>query len=1190
VSLIAEAAILNNFRCAQTAEYRHGDRDGCMKGTRGAVLDEIELWTEDFDRPPVYWLNGLAGTGKTTIAQTIAERMFTSGQLGASFFCSRDFLDRSNLQLIFPTLAVQLARKFAEFRSIVVPLVQSDPGIVDESLYHQMEKLIVGPLTESDVSTLIIIDALDECRDDKPASAILSVLGQFVSKIPKVKFFLTGRPERRIREGFRLPRMVEATDVFILHEVEPRQIDGDIRLFFKQSFSELASRWHELENWPTKGQLDLLCERAAGLFAYAVATVKFIDHRNNDPEEQLDRLLKSSESSAREGRVELRGGMSLNALYMTILREAFGRDDPEDDPTTRSVLGAIVLAANPLSPSTIATLLGFRTKSVSLRLSSIHSLLILQEDVNHPVRPFHKSFPDFIIDPTRCADQRFHISPPIHHSELLIGCLELMNRRLEKNMCKLLDGAANSEVADLRDRIEKYIDHSLRYACESWHKHLVDLRTVPYHASRITSTLHRFLEEKLLFWLEVLSVLGTLRDAVDALQVAAKRLEVRRASTHDRLSCQNLLRPKKASPTLDLVNDYFRFVTGFFEGINTSAPHIYHSALPQSPRTSIVRRLYERYAHPLVRVARGVPTSWDPTIATIKRSNGIQCIAWSPCSRFIAISSQDSAGVQILDAVTLKQLNSFTPPHRSTQLLAFTPTNRLLMWLGGDPRVFTSWDIQTGVQASEIPIEGPPHARSITHSGCGTMLGVLFHGNPSVINTYDTISGTLMHCHSVEGVRAGTFWTHDNCVRFTTFRPGFITICEVGFASQLPPTEVESLPTPNDFDTNLSLFLPVPPRLAFIGPGKTVLVWDAQYSKLLLDSTDVGNPNTMTFSSDGHFFTCGTFSPEIYLWKESPTGYILHRKLIYDDVGVGYCEPFLSPDGQSIIAYGGGHRLQLNLWRTTDSSSPSSSLPTQGLHPTDRFVIGFSPDGLLAAAARLLDNTATVFDLKSGATQLIIDAGHCIHGLGLAGSAVVAVISYGTVVTWNLPTGPHVIDARVDSSDGVRTTKLDLSASIYELPPDTVSISPDLNYIAVTDGGGVFNSWDVPAGKSLMYAWTGSWAHSSWFTPDGRELWFLGSGRGEGWAIVRDSETNITKLEPFGPTRGPPEGHPWQPPRGCRVTGDGWVLNSTGKRLLWLPPRWRSHERAVDRVWSGRFLALLHAQLPEVVVLELLVE
>jgi len=103
-----------------------------LKGTRGVVLDGIEFWARDFTKSPIYWLNGLAGTGKSTIAQTITERMFVDGQLGASFFCSWDFEDRRNLQLIFPTLAVQLARKYTEFQSTFISLVESNPGIAYE--------------------------------------------------------------------------------------------------------------------------------------------------------------------------------------------------------------------------------------------------------------------------------------------------------------------------------------------------------------------------------------------------------------------------------------------------------------------------------------------------------------------------------------------------------------------------------------------------------------------------------------------------------------------------------------------------------------------------------------------------------------------------------------------------------------------------------------------------------------------------------------------------------------------------------------------------------------------------------------------------------------------------------------------------------------------------------------------------
>ena len=480
-------------------------------------MDKIELWTCDFDKPSVYWLNGLAGTGKTTIAQTIAERMSADGRLGASFFCSRDFEDRRNLRSIFPTLAVQLARRYSQFRSIFIQLVQSNPEIVHESLYAQMKKLIIQPLAKSAVSTVIVIDALDECKDKEPASAILSVLGQFVAEVPTVKFFITGRPESRIQEGFRLPSLAESTEVFVLHEVEAGQVENDIRLFFTHSFSELKRYRRGLGDWPTEEQVDVLCSRTGGLFVHAVATIRFIDHRSSSPKKQLDRLLQSQESSTLEGKTKFKDNETLDSLYTSILREAFGGDDPENDLRVRSILGAVVLAANPLSPAAIATLLGFEPEEVYPILSLLQSLLILPEDADQPVRPFHKSFPDFVINPARCTDQRFRVYPPDQHVELLGGCLETMNRELERNMCKLPDGVVNSEVVGLKERTEEHIGQALKYACKSWHKHLVG--TIP---ADVAPVLDEFLGKNLLFWLEVLSVLGAAREAVDALEATTR--------------------------------------------------------------------------------------------------------------------------------------------------------------------------------------------------------------------------------------------------------------------------------------------------------------------------------------------------------------------------------------------------------------------------------------------------------------------------------------------------------------------------------------------------------------------------------------------------------------------------------------------------------------------------------------------
>ena len=510
--------VLNSCNRAHGAGYRRGNRNGCLKGTREGVLNEIEEWTEDFEKSPIFWLNGLAGTGKSTIAQTIAETLFADGRLGASFFCSRGFEDRSDLQFIFPTLAFQLAHKYLDFRSSLIPLLRSNPDIVHESLQDQMEKFLIGPLRSAGISTVIVIDALDECRDEEPESAILLVLGQSVSEIPGVKFFITSRPERHIMSGFRGLMLKDAANVFILHKVEPYTIDNDIRRFFKHELSKLPRR---PEAWPTDAHLDSLCRRAAGFFVYAVATVNFLKHRFKRPSDRLDVIMRSPESTMHEGQIPLKVYNSLDFLYTSILHTAFLGNNADDDAMVRSVLSAVVLAANPLSSSAIAMLTGFEVDEVGSLLESIQSLLALHDNINHPIQPFHKSFPDFITDPTRCVDTRFYISPD-HHIKLALRCLKLMTESLRKNMCSLPDYILNSEVKDLPRRIkESGIHGALEYACRSWYKHLVMTKD---QIADIVSALHCFLEGKFIFWLEVLSILGAAGDAARALIATMKWL------------------------------------------------------------------------------------------------------------------------------------------------------------------------------------------------------------------------------------------------------------------------------------------------------------------------------------------------------------------------------------------------------------------------------------------------------------------------------------------------------------------------------------------------------------------------------------------------------------------------------------------------------------------------------------------
>ena len=205
----------------------------------------------------------------------------------------------------------------------------------------------------------------------------------------------------------------------------------------------------------------------------------------------------------------------LSDLYTSIMQTAFSEEDPEVHSKVRSIIGAVVLAVNPLPPSAIAELVGLDAEEVILLLTLVQSVLALDEDSDKPVKSFHKSFPDFITDPSRCTDVRFYISPRNVHLELATNCLRMMNEGLEQNLLSLPDYALNSEVKDLETRIDDRISIALRYACRSWHSHLTKAEG---DINDIVSPLRIFLEQKFLAWLEVVSTVGAVGGAVVAFE------------------------------------------------------------------------------------------------------------------------------------------------------------------------------------------------------------------------------------------------------------------------------------------------------------------------------------------------------------------------------------------------------------------------------------------------------------------------------------------------------------------------------------------------------------------------------------------------------------------------------------------------------------------------------------------------
>ena len=488
-----------------------------MKGTRKDVLLQIENWSNDEQDKRVFWLNGLAGTGKSTIAQTFAEMTFADGRLGASFFCSRDYEDRSNLQSIFPTLAFQLAYRYPQFRNELLPILTANPDVGRETLCSQMEKLIVHPLRDTQVQTIIIVDALDECQDEEPASALLSVLSRNLHEIPSVKFFITGRPEPRIRSGFRLQSLRPHTDILKLHEVQPSSINSDIRLFFRAQLTDIAKNRSDcdlLEAWPSSADLDTLSKKAAGLFIYASTIVRFVGSQDHQPAERLADIIGLPQSTVEEGK------SGLDQLYTQVLQQAFLNIRAEDEKfysRFRSVVGAVLLLFNPLSVATLSELLGVSDVSTALR--SLHSLLILPTNQPDPapIRVLHKSFPDFLTDPQRCNDKRFYVDSPSHHRNTSLSCLRLMKGKLKRNICQLEEYASLSQIEDLQSQRATHIGGALEYACQFWASHLAKATSSGPEVEDVFKAVDEFFTTCFLFWVETLSLIGKLHVGVYAL-------------------------------------------------------------------------------------------------------------------------------------------------------------------------------------------------------------------------------------------------------------------------------------------------------------------------------------------------------------------------------------------------------------------------------------------------------------------------------------------------------------------------------------------------------------------------------------------------------------------------------------------------------------------------------------------------
>jgi NACHT domain len=454
----------------------------------------------------------MAGTGKSTIARTVARKYHDQKRLGASFFFSKGGGDVSHAGKLFTSIATQLASKSSSLKRYICEAIAEHRGIASQTLHDQWNQLLLQPLSKLEAVSIqspliLVIDALDECEGENDIRGILQLLAEARAlRTVQLRIFKTSRPETPIRHGFyQIPET--GHEDFILHNISASIIDHDISIFLEHNLRIISPELSLVADWPGKQIIERLVQSAAGLFIWAATACRFIRDGKRFAERRLSLILQGDTSATAPEE-------KLNEIYIAILTNSVSDkySDQEIEELCKmlqATLGTIITLFSSLSTVSLARLLQIPKKDIDQTLNDLHSILEVPKDQGHPIRLHHPSFRDFLLDKQRCRDPRFWVDGKKAHGALARSCLLVMLNSLRQDICDLhAPGALVSNVHS--NRIQQCLPSELQYACQYWVQHLQ--RT----GDRLfdNDPVHKFLQKHFLHWLEALSLIGKTSDSI----------------------------------------------------------------------------------------------------------------------------------------------------------------------------------------------------------------------------------------------------------------------------------------------------------------------------------------------------------------------------------------------------------------------------------------------------------------------------------------------------------------------------------------------------------------------------------------------------------------------------------------------------------------------------------------------------
>ncbi|KAJ3523701.1 hypothetical protein NMY22_g11327 [Coprinellus aureogranulatus] len=428
----------------------------CLPGNRESLIKKIESWADSgilFKTQHVMWIHGYVGCGKSSLAQTVAERYARRGRLAASFFFFRGSENRSRATRFAATVASQLASAIPGVVPHLDKAVKAHPGILTTySLDSQFEHLVYEPFRKASrrnilsgslfrTPYLVIIDGLDECDDREEIAAFIEHMLQFFDENPRtpLRFLFTSRVEEHIRTR------LDSDQVHLLNLIDHTSLD-DVAAVATATFAMAAKHSRVIQTygaWPSEEDRKKLVRHSGGSLIFMSTILKFLLLPNSDGLSPMERLPLALEISP-----------GLDGLYIQTLRRSKGL------PYFLEIITALVLFVRPPTILELAEALGIEAFEVVQVLVNLHSILHVPGDDNTQVTFCHISLRDFLLSEERagsffisqsCHDRVYRrifvmceIDSPCHK---LVAAIVLLRRELSITAVAKLLGYEPSQVS-----------------------------------------------------------------------------------------------------------------------------------------------------------------------------------------------------------------------------------------------------------------------------------------------------------------------------------------------------------------------------------------------------------------------------------------------------------------------------------------------------------------------------------------------------------------------------------------------------------------------------------------------------------------------------------------------------------------------------------------------------------------------